>query len=272
MQLSVVIPSLNGLTLLEESLPFLFTALQSVSSSEVIVVDNDSIDGTAQFLKEQYPEVAYLKLLKNQGFTGAVNAGVRRAKGEYILMLNNDCLLSADCITKLLKTLQDKPIVATQPSINKPTDEVESIGYVVDLTVGKAEVLTRFQAKDWEQPQQPFQTQKLFGLSGTCLLIRSEVFHQVGMFDESFHSYLEDIDLCFRLAKKGYAFIPTPAAECVHHHMSTSKKMGNYKQKHDLINWIRIIVKNYPLSFIVMHFRTLAIERMRNLSGLLKKK
>jgi GT2 family glycosyltransferase len=91
------------------------------------------------------------------------------------------------------------------------------------------------------------------------------------MFDESFHSYLEDVDLFIRLNKNGYHYSPLLSASCVHFHMSTSKKMGFYKEYHDFANWIRIIFKNYSISFIIKHFPWLLVERLKNLSGILKK-
>lgn len=271
MYLTIIIPTINGKKLLEKSLPVLVNALQDIHKHEIVAVDNNSRDGTENFLKTNYPKIEFIKLKKNKGFTGAVNAGAKRTKGEYLLILNNDCLVERDTITKMINFLdKKKQVVATQPIIYKyGTGEIENIGYMVDLYIGKAKVVTD---PNFQFSIHNFRWNRyLYGLSATCLLIRQDIFVKIGMFDESFHSYLEDVDLFFRLSKKGYHYRPTLSAKCLHLHMATSKRMGLYKQKQDFKNWIRIIVKHYTLPFILRHFPSLGIERLRNLNGIIKK-
>ena len=268
MTLSVVVPSLNGKELLEDSLPYLFASLKNISSYEVIVVDNGSSDNTVTYIREEYPTIHLLTLAQNVGFTGAVNAGVKQAKGSYVLILNNDCHLQQDTIKKLLKYMRDNPDhVATQPIVLNLEQDVENIGFIVDLKHARAHPVA-------EPSHIPGKLTDLstfvYGLSGTCFLIQKEVFEDIGMFDESFHSYLEDVDLSMRLVRK-YTYGPTLKAAVVHHHMATSRTMGSYKQKQDIKNWIRIILKNYSFLWIVQYAPWLFIERLRNLHGLLKK-
>lgn len=273
MLLSIIIPTLNGVRVLEKSIPLLYKALEEIPQYqyEIFVVDNNSSDNTQSYLCNDYPKINLILLNKNKGFTGGINAGAKEAKGEYLLILNNDCLVERDTITKMINFLDKKKQgVATQPVIYKyGTGDIENIGYVVDLYVGKAKVVTY---PNFKFPISNFQWNRyLYGLSATCLFITRDVFTKIGMFDESFHSYLEDVDLFFRLSKKGYRYCPTLSAKCLHLHMATSKKMGLYKQKQDFKNWIRIIVKHYPLPFIFRHFPSLGIERLRNLNGIIKK-
>jgi GT2 family glycosyltransferase len=164
--------------------------------------------------------------------------------------------------------------VATQPVILKPDKTIEQIGYIVDLKVARATVVTQkdFEFERFKNQKDIFITGKMFGLSGTCLLIRKNEFISIRMLDESFHSYLEDIDLSMRLALSGYSYAPCLESSVIHEHMATSRKMGSYKEWHDLTNWIKIIIKNYPKWFIFVNLPSLCIERMRNISGFLKKK
>lgn len=302
MILSVIIPTFNGRHLLEKNLPFLFDALKNVKGEhEIIIVDNNSHDKTNLFIKEltdikshlrgdritERPPrrcISYILLGKNRGFTGAVNEGVRNASGTYILILNNDCRLEEDTVKKMVDALEEhKEWVATQPIVYKfriqnsefriKHAEIENIGYEVDLWKGKAEAVykLKMQNSKFKIGKNIFQHRHLYGLSGTCLLMRRDIFLRIGMLDETFHSYLEDVDLFIRLAKQGYQYYPTFSATCLHDHMATSSTMGNYKEKQDVKNWVRIILKNYPLAFILRHLPALCMERLRNISGLVKK-
>lgn len=278
--LSIIIPTYNGKSLLKENINFLLYSLKDIETYEIIVVDNNSSDGTEKVVSE-LKNINYLKLEKNYGFTGAVNRGVKQAKGKYVLILNNDCLLKEDTVIEMIEFLETHTqYIATQPIVYKSeTHEIENIGYVVDLWKAKAEPIRErkgFLDFDRYSPVPVFVRNDkgeryLYGLSATCLLIKRDVFVKMGKFDEKFHSYLEDVDLFIRLAKAGHRYYPTLTASCFHVHMATSSKMGSYKEKKDLVNWIRIINKNYPLLFIILHFPALFIERLRNISGLIKK-
>lgn len=272
MDISVIIPSYNGKKLLEKSVPAVFDALKLIPSSELLLVDNNSSDNTDAYIKYAYPSIQFIQLSQNTGYTGAVNAGIRQASGRFILVLNNDCILNTDTIHTMYQfLLSHSQYVVTQPVILKPDKTIEQIGYWVDLSRAKAYPVTDKSEIANVKEKKLFSNLKWYGLSGTCLLMYRQVCLDIGLFDESFHSYLEDVDFCMRLAKKGNQYAPTLSAYCIHSHMATSKTMGYYKHYHDLTNWIRIIKKNYPFWYIQKHIFSLALERMKNLNGLLKK-
>ncbi|HNQ31564.1 MAG TPA: glycosyltransferase family 2 protein [Candidatus Woesebacteria bacterium] len=245
--------------------------------TEVIVV----VNGTGEKHAENFVHWQYLG--KNKGFTGACNAGARAARGDMLLFLNDDCELTEEAIQKMVEFMESNPgIVGTQPVVRRQNKVqsteyqdmntvqntidakggVENIGFWVDTTIGKA-----FPVTEQAEMKHSSSQQKVYGLSGTCLLIRKEVFEKVGMWDESFHSYLEDVDLAIRLHKLGHRVMPCLDAEAVHAHMTTSSRMGLYKPTQDVKNWWRLVVKHpdiFPLSF------PLLLERVRNVSGLVK--
>ncbi len=278
MKISIIIPTFNNVEALKQSVTLLEKA-SIIGLAEVLIVDNGSTDGTDLVVSRQSSVISqYIKLKHNYGFTRAINEGAKKAKGKYLLFLNNDCFVEKDTIASLYAFLEkNNNYVATQPIIQTQQGDVESIGYMVDLKKGKAEVVQdEDRILDWilRQAQDDkvsmWNTGQVYGLSATCLLIRKDIFMKVGMFDESFHSYLEDVDLFIRLAGSGYKYAPCIDVHVTHEHRATSKKMGAYKERHDMTNWIRIILKNYPQSFIFRHFLSLFIERLRNISGLMK--
>lgn len=281
MDISVVIPTYNGKKHLEELLPSLDRALEGIPSSEIVIVDNHSTDGTEEYIAQTYPQIVFEPLPDNYGFTKAVNHGAHKAKGRLILMLNNDCFLTKTAINQMSTFLHNYPeYIATQPIVYKQNNTIENIGFTLDLTRAYALPVTHthfLKGKLYKDSlharsrQQVFQQNYLYGLSATCLLIHKDIFMDIGLFDESFHSYLEDVDLFLRLALSGYQYAPCLEAHCTHKHMGTSSKMGYYKEMRDLANWIRIIGKNYPRDYIVRHGFSLMIERTKNISGLVKK-
>lgn len=266
MKLSVLIPTYVGKGLLEKLIPELQQALHSVPESEIIVYDNNSKDAIGAHILVTFPTVKVIAGLRNVGFTGAINGMAKQARGEYLLFLNDDCFISTKSLNILLDFLDAHPdITAVQPVVKKPSGEVENCGFVVDIHIAKAYPVTdstdaRIGKNGW-----------LYGLSATCLLIRNKEFVELGMFDAAFHSYLEDVDLAFRIHKAGKKVRCLENAECIHQHMTTSSTMGSYKQQRDLLNWIRVIVKNYSAKDILKYSLPLGIERLRNLNGLLKK-
>lgn len=261
---SVVIPTYNGKDLLEESLPVIRDALHFASQHEIIVVDNASTDGTLEFIATDHPYIRYIRLHTNTGFTGAINTGVLAAKGKLVLLINNDCLPEKGSIKKLVEFLEEhKQCVATQPVVVRPKGDIENIGFWVNTTLGKASTITSPSMYKTVKEEG-----RVYGLSGTCMLIKKEVFIKAGMFDLSFHSYLEDIDLALTLHELGYTVEPCLSAKVVHKHMSTSKKMGTYKQQQDIKNWWKIWWKHKKLIPFSLPF---FIERLRNINGLIKK-
>ncbi|MFW5703427.1 MAG: glycosyltransferase family 2 protein [Patescibacteria group bacterium] len=280
MKLSVVIPTFNGKEQLQESLPILISSLASIldeSEFQVIVTDNASTDGTVEFLNSTYPHITVLSLDTNTGFTGASNAGVRQAEGTYLLLLNNDCMVSADTLSYLIQYLDSNPsLSAVQPAVVSPEGTVENIGFILDIRIAKAVAVTdpaQLPSGEKKSPTMTWQpeTTHFYGLSATCLLIRRTDLCAVGLLNESFHSYLEDVELMIRLAKAGKRYRGLPDVQVIHHHMATSSRMGSYKQQQDFKNWIRIILLHYRPMMLVRYAVPLAIERLRNLSGIIKK-
>ena len=272
MKISIIVPTYNGRELLQKYILPLEKEFQSSPVNEVLIVDNNSNDDTSDLFNSSSAFFKYLKLQKNEGFTGAVNKGAEEATGDYLLILNNDCEITNLSLNSLIEFLNhNEKCVATQPIVMRSNLSIENIGYIVDLKKGKAKVVTK--EEDIPEPVGSFKVWSkgyIYGLSAACLLINKSVFMEIGKLDESFHSYLEDVDLFLRLSKDGYHFSPCIDATVVHAHMSTSSKMRKYKEWHDFTNWIRIISKNYPIWFTLLHFPTLFMERLRNLSGYIK--
>ena len=110
----------------------------------------------------------------------------------------------------------------------------------------------------------------IWGASAALTLYNKKIFNQVGGFDEDFFAYLEDVDLSFRLNNAGYETLYLPQAISYHLGGGTTSSMGNFRQKQTVKNWIYIILKNYSSTQLLTYFPSIFIERLRNLSGLIK--
>jgi len=260
--LSAIIPTYTN----DQGLFKLIDQLKELKNIEIIIIDNKPNNEK----KEKLKNFVYLPQPKNLGFAKAVNLGAKKAKGKWLLILNDDIELesqnskvkSQKLINSILNFAQESHLDAVSPVLIKPTGELENLGYKV-LPIGRVKLITNNQS--------PITNNDIDGLTAACLFIKRDVFEKIGGFDESFFAYLEDVDLFLRLKNQGFRFGIDPSTFVIHNHMTTSKNLGFFKEKQDFINWIRVILKNWGLKKIILHLPGIIIERGRNLSGLIKK-
>jgi len=277
---SIIIPTFTNTT-------GLLVLLSQLSDYEgqVIVVDNKPSDeknkgilGLDSRLRGN-DKVLYLPQTKNLGFAKGVNTGAKHATGEWLAILNDDIVLpSSNTLLQLISYADKKKWDAVSPVLKKPDGKIENYGYTV-LPIGKVELNvknyrldSRLRGNDAKgRSGQALDSRYLDGITAACLLIKKSVFDEMKGFDESFFAYLEDVDLFLRIKKAGYSFGICPDIAVIHNHMSTSSKMGWFKEKQDFINWFRVIGKNWGIKKIILYFPGIVLERLRNMSGLMKK-
>jgi GT2 family glycosyltransferase len=220
--LSIIIVSYNARADLERCLDSI-RAAPPRASHEVIVVDNASTDGSAQAARAR-SGVRVIELGENVGFARANNAGIRAGRGTDVLLLNSDTIVPADALDRLLAELHRHPDVAVagprlvdrdgRPELSfgrmiGPLNEVRQKRLVRGnerrdpKTMRAVEQMTnRAQFPDW--------------VSGACLLVRRADAEAVGLFDERYFMYTEDVDFCAAVRARGRRILFTPAVEIVH--------------------------------------------------------
>jgi GT2 family glycosyltransferase len=181
---------------------------------EVIVADDASTDGTADWLARVHPEVEVVRLQRNEGFCEAANAGMASARGHFIQVLNNDTEVGAGWIEAGLEPFTDPTVGAVAPLVlvRSEPDRVDSAGDSYALPGwptkrGHGQPAAQFAARPIEE---------VFGASASSAFYRSVALRRAGYFDPLFGSYYEDIDLAFRLRWAGYRCVFSP--RCVIHH------------------------------------------------------
>lgn len=237
---SIIIPNWNGL----RHLPTCLDALrrQTRQDFEVIVVDNASTDGSQALMAEQYPEVLVLNMPRNVFFSGAVNAGIRIAKGGVLILLNNDTEAEPDWIAELLAALDEHPDAGMATSKLLLFDNrgvLHSAGdfYTSNGTPGNRGV--------WQHDQGQFDAEIwVFGACGAAAALRRSMLEDIGLFDEDFVGYCEDVDLSFRAQLAGYRCVFAPRARVYHRLSATgSGPTASYLCGRNFIN---VMVKNLP--------------------------
>jgi GT2 family glycosyltransferase len=237
---SAVIPNWNGARFLPTCLDAL--AKQTHPNIEIIVADNASQDGSRELIKTRYPRVNLIELPTNRGFTGACNAGLKAAQGEFVALLNNDTEVDPGWAAAVVDAFQRHPevgIVASKMLLFDKRDHIHTAGdyFTVDGRAGNRGV--------WQRDEGQFDHEEyVFSACGGSSAYRRRLFDQVGLLDDDFFFSLEDMDMAWRAQLTGWRCLYTPAA-IVYHHLSATGG-GVTASYYDGRNLIFVLVKNYP--------------------------
>jgi GT2 family glycosyltransferase len=246
---SVIILNWNGRHLLEECLASVQD--QSFQDYEVIVVDNGSTDGSVDFLKAGWGEkIIILSLPSNKGFAGGNNAGIRAARGKFIVLLNNDTAVDPGWLSALYHAVSRNPEVGmfTPKILNyyRP-DEIDNTGHLI-YRDGLARGHNRLEIDDGRFDEEC----EAFYPSGCAGVYKKEMLNGIGLLDEMFFAYGEDVDLGLRARWAGWTCYYVPDAVVYHKYSAT---VGTYSPRKAFLverNRIWILAKNFPLKEILL--------------------
>lgn len=215
---SVVIPNWNGRDLLEKYLPPLVEAMSGNARNEIIVVDNGSTDGSAEFVRSTFPQVRLVALPKNLGFGGGSNAGFEAARNDIVVLLNSDMRVDAGFLQPLLDGFTDASVFAVSSQIffSDPDRKREETG----LTQGWwADGFLRLRHVADDAVNEPF---PCFYPGGGSSAIDRRKFLELGGFDHLLRPfYLEDTDIGYMAWKRGWKVYYQPASKVWHEHRGT---------------------------------------------------
>jgi len=195
---------------------------------EIIVVDNASNDGTVSMLTGEFPHVKTIFNESNRGFTIPLNQALKAAKGDWLVLLNPDTLLTSEVFSVLQNFMESNPDVgvAAPKVMNRDGSfqkqcrrgearPLEVFGYFMKLDhlFPRNKRLTGY-LQGWMNEDEVAEVK---AVSGSCMMIRREALEQVGYFDEQFYAYQEDSDFCFQVRKHGWKVFYVPTAEIIHY-------------------------------------------------------
>lgn len=239
---SVIIPNYNGERFLKDCLEALKG--QTFEDMEVIMVDNASTDNSIAAAKELYPGIRVVALDENTGFAYAVNRGIEAAAGEYVLLLNNDTIVFPNFVKNQYKMIKGKPDVFSCSALmiqNKNRELADDAG-------DELAALGWGFAPDRDKPASGCKVpHEVFSACAGAAIYRKAVFDEIGMFDESFFAYLEDMDVGYRARLAGYRNLYNPYAKVYHLGSASSGSRHNaFKVELSARNSMWMFRKNMP--------------------------
>ncbi|MGH7156950.1 MAG: glycosyltransferase family 2 protein [Candidatus Saccharimonadales bacterium] len=255
-KLYVVIPNWNG----AERIRACLDSLQAQTEiHQTIVVDNGSVDNSVQLIEKNYPGVTLINHDKNKGFAGGVNAGIKLAMeqdAKYVALLNNDAVADEDWLKNLVKFLDENPKagIATSKICDDKKAHLDSTGdlYTVwglPYPRGRGEVFSdKYDDDIW-----------VFGASGGASIYQVKMLEQIGLFDEDFFAYYEDVDISFRAQLAGWKVGYVPKAIVYHEIGATSGPIRGFTSYQTLKNLPLLLWKNVPWALMPKIWLRLAL-------------
>lgn len=260
-ELSICILTLNSVEYLRKCLKSI-QQFPPDGGYEILVADNGSNDGTVPMLQDEYPAVKIILNKENLGFTKPNNQMLRQAKGNFLLLLNPDTLLTEDCFNPQLDFLKANPdvgisipkVLNADGSFQKQSRRgeatpIEVIGYFFKLgkLFPKNKPLNGYLVS-WLPENEVAEVK---AVSGSCMFIRRETWEQVGDFDERFFAYQEDSDYCRRARQKGWKIMYVPISHIIHYGGEGGSKAQPIKS---IYQWHRSYFLYYRKHFAKGHF------------------
>jgi GT2 family glycosyltransferase len=235
LDLSIILVNWNGRELLARALKCVYATVRELRY-EVLVVDNASSDGSAELVRERFPQATLIVNRENLGFGRANNQAAAEARGRHLLLLNTDCFVHAGAIDELVRFLDAHPAAgavgprlryedgALQRSVSSfPTLKTElwtALGLAQRFP--KSPLFGQYQMTYWDLDD----LREVDSLMGACLLLRGAAIEQLGLFDEQFFMYSEEVDLCYRLRQAGWKSYFLPTAEATHIWGGSARKVA----------------------------------------------
>jgi len=234
LKLSVIIVSYNVRHFLEQCL-YSVRAASSGIDTEIFIVDNASVDGSVKMVKEKFPEAKCIANQENAGFAKANNQAIRESTGEYILLLNPDTIVETDTFIKIIAFMDShadagglgvKMVDGTGKFLPESKRGLPTPGVAFCKVFGLSRLFPK--SKTFNKYHLGYldkdKTHQVEILAGAFMLMRKSVLDKVGLLDEAFFMYGEDIDLSYRIIKAGYHNYYYPDARIIHYKGESTKK------------------------------------------------
>ncbi|MEZ4593074.1 MAG: glycosyltransferase family 2 protein [Chloroflexota bacterium] len=271
MKLSIVIVSWNTKVLLAACLRSVY-AYPLDEPFEVWVVDNHSSDGSAEMVRDQFPQVALIASVENLGFAGGNNRAIPYCRGEFVLLLNPDTEVKPNALNVLVAFLEASPAAGAAGSRLFNGDGTLQFSCYPRPTLGR-----EFWRMFYLDAIRPFgiydmsswnvnQPREVDVLMGAALLLRKSVLETVGLLDEGYFMYSEEVDLCYRLQKSGWKLFWVPQSQVVHYWGQSSQQVRTEMFLQLYRGKLRFFRKHYGWASVFVYKMILALASLFRLA------
>ena len=234
--LSIIIVNWNTKELLRKCLQSVYNTIRNVTF-EIFIVDNNSSDGSAVMVREEFSLAKLIENKRNEGFARANNKAIRRAKGRYILLLNSDTVVLRQALDKMVEFMSKHrgAGVLGCKLINKDGSLQFSAAWfsimamavlgsdIVPKALGRVFKMRKFPGQTYLTAKDHDRLQEVDWVVGACMLVRREAINEVGLLDENLFLYGEETEWCFRIKKAGWRIIYFPGAKIIHYGGGSAK-------------------------------------------------
>lgn len=244
-QVSIIMPTYNGLDHLKKCLPSLFKS--EYKNFQLILVDNDSKDSSVEYVEKNFPNVKLVKNSRNDGYAGGNNLGWKYVKGDYVLFLSNDTIVDKRFIREMVNVLENRSElggVQSKVFLMDDHSRLDSVGSFMTSTG----FLYHYGANKKDAPKYNKDI-LVYSAKGVCMMFRKKVIENIlvngEIFDSSYFAYFEETDLCHRVWLSGWKIGYAPKSVIFHKVGGTSVRMDNvFIQYHSYKNRINSYIKN----------------------------
>lgn len=256
MKVSLVILNWNGEKMLREYLPSVIKYSQN-ADCEVVVADNNSTDGSINLLKSDFPEVKTIVLDQNYGFAKGYNLALSQiTDSQYFVLCNSDILLKSDAVSPIIKMMDANPEIAVAmpkiKAINQPEmfEYAGAAGGYIDkfgYPFCKGRILENLEKDDGQYNENA----DIFWASGAFMVVRSNVYKNLGGLDENFFAHMEEIDFCWRVKNQGFRIAYCSDSEVYHLGGGTLNQGNPRKLFLNYRNSLKMLFKNLKPSRLI---------------------
>jgi GT2 family glycosyltransferase len=253
-KVAVVILNWNGKHFLETFLP---SVLMHSPQAAVYVADNQSADGSVEYLKTHFPSVTVIVNPGHEGFAKGYNTALKQIEAEYYVLLNSDVEVTAQWLEPVIRLMDAQPsIAACQPKIldynnRKKFEYAGAAGGFIDkygYPFCRGRLFNELE-EDRQQHNNPIET---FWATGACMIVRAELFWKAGAFDDDYFAHMEEIDVCWRMKNLGYKMYTEPASVVYHVGGGTLNKLSPRKTFLNFRNNLITYTKNAAPDFLLL--------------------
>lgn len=241
MDLSIIIVNWKVKDLLEKCLRSIFEQTKNISF-EIFVVDNNSGDGSVEMIQAKFPQVNLTASAENLGFAKGNNLAIKKARGRYVLLLNPDTEILDNALEKMVRFMDAhpecgiagckllNPDLSLQPSVRAFPSFASQIFILLKIhhLFPHSKAMYKYLVQDFDYEK----TQEVDQVMGAFMMIRREAIEKIGLLDEKFWIWFEEVDFCKRAEAAGFKILYTPEAKIIHlYGQSFKQAMGVKKQK-----------------------------------------